>query len=41
MRLLLDAELKWVRSVIADLRSGQLTWNLEWMRPFVPPETDE
>ncbi len=41
MRIMLEAELKWVRSVSADLRSGQLTWNQEWMQPFVPPETEE
>jgi len=41
MRIMLEAELKWVRSIIVDLRSGQLTWNQEWMRPFVPPETEE
>jgi DNA-binding PadR family transcriptional regulator len=41
MRIMLDSELKWVHSVIADLRSGQLTWNHEWMQSFVPPETDE
>jgi hypothetical protein len=41
MRIMLEAELKWVRSVIADLRSGQLIWNQEWARPFAPPETEE
>jgi len=41
MQIVLEAELKWVRSIIADLRSGQLTWNQEWMRPFVPPEIEE
>jgi len=41
MRATLDAELRWVRSVIADLRSGQLTWNHEWARTFVPPETED
>jgi DNA-binding PadR family transcriptional regulator len=41
MRIMLEAELKWVRSVIADLRGGQLTWNQEWMRPQVPPEAEE
>jgi hypothetical protein len=38
---MLEAELKWVRAVIADLRGGQLTWHQEWMRPFAPPETEE
>lgn len=38
VRLMLDAELKWVRGIIADLRSGQLTWNHDWMQPFTPPD---
>jgi DNA-binding PadR family transcriptional regulator len=25
-------ELKWVRSVVEDLRSGELTWNEKWLR---------
>jgi DNA-binding PadR family transcriptional regulator len=41
MRLVLDAELTWLRSIIADLRSGQLTWTQDWMKPFVPPTTEE
>jgi len=41
IRTVLEAELKWVRALIADLRSGQITWNQEWMRPFIPPETEE
>jgi DNA-binding PadR family transcriptional regulator len=41
MRAMLEAELKWVRSIMADLRSGQLTWNQDWMRPSVPPDTQE
>ncbi len=41
MRTVLVAELKWVRSVVTDLRSGQLTWNQEWMRPNIPSETEE
>jgi len=40
-RTLLEAELKWVRSVIDDLRSGQLTWNEDWMQPFAPPQAGE
>ncbi len=40
IHLALETELKWVRSIIADLRSGQLTWNQDWMRPSVPPEID-
>jgi DNA-binding PadR family transcriptional regulator len=41
MRTVLEAEQKWVRLIIADLRSGELTWNQEWLRPFVPPESEE
>ena len=41
MRIVLEAELKWVRLVVADLRGGQLTWNEEWRQQFVPPETEE
>src|SRR5258708_22837017 len=41
MRAVLEAELKWVRSVMADLRSGQLTWNQDWIRPAVPPDAQE
>jgi DNA-binding PadR family transcriptional regulator len=40
MRIILEAQLKWVRSIIADLRSGRLTWGDEWMRPLGPPETE-
>ena len=40
MRATLEAELKWVRGVIDDLRSGQLTWSEEWLRGFLPPESD-
>jgi len=38
LRLMLETELKWVRSVISDLQSGQLNWNQEWMHPFIPPD---
>jgi DNA-binding PadR family transcriptional regulator len=41
MRVVLEAELNWVRSIIADLRSGQLNWTQEWSRPFGPPGADE
>ena len=41
MRAVLETELKWVRALIADIRSGQITWNQDWMRPSVPPETEE
>jgi DNA-binding PadR family transcriptional regulator len=36
----LEAELKWVRSVIADIRGGQLIWTQEWARPFEPPQDE-
>jgi DNA-binding PadR family transcriptional regulator len=38
--MVLEAELKWVRSVMADIRGGQLTWTQEWARPFGPPEDE-
>jgi DNA-binding PadR family transcriptional regulator len=41
MRAVLEAELKWVRALVADLRSGQITWNHDWMQPSVPPENKE
>jgi len=41
MRVVLEAELKWVRSLIVDLRTGQITWNHDWMQPTVSPETEE
>jgi DNA-binding PadR family transcriptional regulator len=34
----LEAELKWVRSIINDLRSGQLTWNEELRRNWASSE---
>jgi DNA-binding PadR family transcriptional regulator len=41
MRKMLDTELAWVHSVIADLRSGQLTWTQEWMNSAVPPKPED
>ena len=41
LRVMFETELKWVRSIIADLQSGQLTWHHDWLRPNAPPETDE
>ena len=41
IQTMLESELKWVRPVIADLRSGRLTWTQEWARPFGPPESEE
>jgi DNA-binding PadR family transcriptional regulator len=38
MRTVLEAELKWVSSIIADLRSGQLDWSAEWIQGLIPPE---
>jgi DNA-binding PadR family transcriptional regulator len=40
-RTVLEAELQWVRLIIAELRSGQLTWNEEWMRPFELRDEEE
>ncbi len=40
MRATLVAELQWVRSLIDDLRSEVLTWNMAWLNQFVPPETE-
>lgn len=34
VRATLEAELIWLRSVIRDLRSGELTWHEEWLRRF-------
>ncbi len=38
LRAGLQAELAWVRSVSADLRSGKLTWTEDWARPAGPPK---
>jgi DNA-binding PadR family transcriptional regulator len=41
----LQAELSWLRGVIADLESGRLTWSEEWLREiataFQPPDDDK
>jgi DNA-binding PadR family transcriptional regulator len=41
-RSVLSAELDWLRGVVADLDSGQLDWNEEWLREiaksYTPPE---
>jgi hypothetical protein len=29
---MLEAELAWIRGVLADLRSGRLSWSEEWLR---------
>jgi DNA-binding PadR family transcriptional regulator len=35
LRVTLEAELKWVRSLIKDLRTGKLTWSEAWLREFI------
>ncbi|HET9674885.1 MAG TPA: PadR family transcriptional regulator [Gaiellaceae bacterium] len=44
-KAMLQAELSWVRDVVADLREGRLTWTEEWLREiaaaFNPSENDE
>jgi len=40
LRAVLEVELKWVRSLIDDLRTGRITWNHEWVRGFTPPENE-
>jgi len=39
LRAVLDAELAWVRAIVADLRAGRLTWSEEWLRAFVEMPT--
>jgi DNA-binding PadR family transcriptional regulator len=34
-------ELKWVRSVVEDLRSGKLTWNEKWLRKMAREFADQ
>ncbi|HVU13789.1 MAG TPA: PadR family transcriptional regulator [Phototrophicaceae bacterium] len=40
MRAVWEAELNWVRSLIADLRSGAITWSHEWLKPFAAPKDE-
>jgi DNA-binding PadR family transcriptional regulator len=45
-RAILQAELAWLRAVIADLKKGRLTWSEEWLREIAvafqpPPDDDE
>ena len=44
-RAVLQAELTWLRGVIADLAHGRLTWSEEWLREiaaaFQPPDDDK
>ena len=41
----LQAELSWLRGVIADLKKGRLTWSEEWLREiataFQPPDDEK
>ena len=43
-KALLDAQLAWVRGVIADLREGRLDWNEQWLRDvaaaFLPTDDE-
>ncbi len=42
-RAVVQAELDWVRGVIADLRDGRLTWSEQWLREIAAayePETN-
>lgn len=32
-----SAELRWVRSIVADLRAGRLAWSFEWVRGYAEP----
>ena len=32
LHFMLEAEVKWVRSLIGDLRSGRIAWDEEWLR---------
>jgi hypothetical protein len=41
IRAMIDAELAWVRSIVADLESGAITWNHERMKPSEAPEISE
>jgi DNA-binding PadR family transcriptional regulator len=36
-----EAELKWVRELIEDLRSGAVTWSEEWLRNFASTFSEE
>lgn len=41
LRNLLAAELNWLRSIIGDLRSGQITWSWEMLREFMSSQGKE
>lgn len=36
--IMLKTELQWVRGVIEDLHSEQLTWDAVWLNKFMPPD---
>jgi DNA-binding PadR family transcriptional regulator len=43
LRAVMQAELAWVRAIVEELRSGQVTWNEEWLRAVaarLTPEND-
>ena len=45
-RIVLAAELEWVRGIVEDLRAGRLHWDEQWMRDVVeriglPPEAGD
>jgi DNA-binding PadR family transcriptional regulator len=44
-KTMLEAELRWVRGLIEDLREGRLTWSEEWLRElaakFLPADDQE
>lgn len=41
LRATLEAELSWVRAIIADLKSGALTWSYEGLSAFAPPDAED
>ncbi len=36
-RAVTEAELRWVRAIVDELRTGELSWDPEALRSFVPP----
>jgi DNA-binding PadR family transcriptional regulator len=41
MRAMRVTELTWVKTITAELRTGSLTWNNEWVRGFLPPNDSD
>lgn len=41
MRAVLVTELDWLRGVIADLKSGALTWSYDGIEGFIPPDDED